>query len=493
VEPSHDDRERPRGRADQRVVPPMRTHDRDPRDRDPRDRDGADAYPRAAARADGVPGDETGERGATGTAGYREHVERLVRRLSETEGALQALASGEIDAVVDPATAAPIFLSRAQEALARSEARYRDLVTRAPSIVCELGPGGDVRFANEAVRAILGHAPETVEGRDWLDALVAPEHRGAARELVRRLRAGDVTGVELPLRTADGADRWIAWNSANRYDAHGELTAIVLFGVDVTARREAEDAARRLVEEQVARARAEAANQAKLDFLAVMSHELRTPLNAIGGYAQLLEMGLRGPVTPAQHDDLAKIQRSQVHLLGLINDIMNFARLEAGHVTYQMGAVSITETLETIRSLTEPQIAAKGLTCDIRPCDPDVTVWADAEKVQQVLVNLVSNAIKFTEPGGRIAIACHDGRADVALVVADTGRGIAAAQLGAIFEPFVQVNREFKRPQDGVGLGLAISRDLARGMGGDLTVESALGTGSTFTLRLPRRGARGES
>jgi len=442
---------------------------------------------RASARTDGRTDGAVDTSHGTAAA-YREQVERLVRRLSETEHALQALAAGEIDAIVDPATAAPIFLCPAQEALARSEARYRDLVTRAPLIVSELSPTGDILFANAAVQTILGHPPEMVERRHYVDALVAPDHRGAAGALMRLLRSGDVTGVELPLRAADGSLRWIAWNSANRYDEQRNLMAIVLFGVDVTARREAEDAARRLAEEKVARARAEAANAAKAQFLATMSHELRTPLNAIGGYTQLLEMGLRGPVTSEQTEDLAKIRRSQVHLLALINDIMNFVRLEAGHVTFQIEAVRVCEIMEVIRSLTEPQVAAKGLSCHFEAHALDVTVWADREKVQQVLANLVSNAIKFTEPGGRITVECLASDREVALRVSDTGVGIPPEQLDLIFEPFVQVNRELKRPQEGVGLGLAISRDLARAMHGELAVESTPGVGSVFTLTLPLDG-----
>ncbi|HEX3159632.1 MAG TPA: ATP-binding protein [Gemmatimonadaceae bacterium] len=439
-----------------------------------------------AAWAPSACADGNGAVSSDASAAYRVQVERLVRRLSETEDAIQALAAGEIDAVVDPATAAPIFLSRAQDALARSEARYRDLVTRAPLIVAELSPAGDILFANDAVRTILGHPADTIQRPGWMDALVGPDHRADAEKLLRRLRRGDVTGIELPLRAADGGVRWIAWNSANRYDERRNLTAIVLFGVDITARRGAEDAARQLAEEQVARARAEVANATKAQFLATMSHELRTPLNAIGGYAELLEMGLRGPVTPAQAEDLGKIRRSQVHLLGLINDIMNFARLEAGHVTFQLAAVSVHEILETIRSLTEPQIAAKGVTCHIDEGPPGVAVWADREKVQQVLANLVSNAIKFTDPGGRITVECFARDKHVALRVTDTGVGIPAEQLEVIFEPFVQINRELKRPQDGVGLGLAISRDLALAMRGELVVESTSGEGSAFTLTLPR-------
>jgi signal transduction histidine kinase len=223
-----------------------------------------------------------------------------------------------------------------------------------------------------------------------------------------------------------------------------------------------------------------------------MSHELRTPLNAIGGYAELIEMGLRGPVTAAQSEDLAKIKRSQRHLLGLINDIMNFARLETGHVSLSVTDMSVNETLAVLDALTEPQVAAKGIAYVKARCEPGLTAWADEEKTRQILINLVSNAIKFTPRGGTITIVC-EGEGDVVRFrVRDTGRGIAPEKLEMIFEPFVQVNKQFTR-DEGVGLGLAISRDLARMMRGELTAESAVGVGSVFTLTLPRHEPGGSA
>lgn len=255
--------------------------------------------------------------------------------------------------------------------------------------------------------------------------------------------------------------------------------------MDVTDRRELEESNRRVAEAELARMKAEGANKAKMEFLAVMSHELRTPLNAIGGYAQLLELGIRGPITPEQVKDLQRIRRSQAHLLGLINDIMNFVRLETGRVVFHNGLHRVSELLENIEALTRPQMLASGLHYTVSQCDASLVVWGDGEKMQQVLINLVSNAIKFTPAGGRIDVACEPSGENVLIRITDTGKGIPKEKLAEIFDPFVQVDPKFTRPQDGVGLGLAISRNLAVGMNGDLVAESTEGLGSVFTLTLP--------
>ena len=416
----------------------------------------------------------------------RRRIEELIQRLSETDEALQALGAGEVDAVVDPASAAPILLSRAQKALADSEARYRDLISRCPALVCEITPDGDTVFVNDAIRTLLGYEPDELIGHPWWDQLVPIEHTSQARKLARAVLREDVTGFELPLYTKEGEWRWILWTTANRYADDGELEAVIAFGIDITERKKADETARELLEAQLARTRAEAANKAKTDFLAVMSHELRTPLNSIAGYTELLEMGLRGPVTSEQREDLLKIRRSQRHLLGLINDLMNFAKLETGHVELEFTPVPVNEILAVLDALTEPQVASKHITYRHGRCDPGLAVYADREKTHQILINLVSNAVKFTKAGGAITIECEPEGDRVHFQVSDTGEGIPAEKLGSIFEPFVQVKTGFTREHDGVGLGLAISRDLARMMHGDLTVTSKIGQGSRFTLTLPR-------
>jgi signal transduction histidine kinase len=249
------------------------------------------------------------------------------------------------------------------------------------------------------------------------------------------------------------------------------------------ARQEA-DAAK--VEADKARALAVEANVVKSQFLASMSHELRTPLNAIGGYVDLLELGIRGPLTAEQRADLDRVKHNQRHLLRLIDGILNFAKLEAGHIEYRVEDFAVRDILAEVEPLVIPQLAARDIRCVCRLPAPDVCVRADADKVQQILLNLVSNASKFTEPGGTVTIDTAGDPRHVVISVSDTGRGIPANKLQAIFEPFVQIRAPMSGNGGGTGLGLAISRDLARAMGGDLQVSSRLGHGATFRVELPR-------
>ena len=276
---------------------------------------------------------------------------------------------------------------------------------------------------------------------------------------------GNVTLLERPVRVA---------------------TLVTAVRSALRARQRQYDTRANIDEIEAARAEADEANRAKSQFLAVMSHELRTPLNAIGGYAELIELGIHGPLTEEQREALQRVQKSQRHLLGLINGVLNYARIEIGSVKYDIVAVPVEEVLTTCEALIAPQTKARGLTLTFGHCDPGLRVLGDREKVQQILLNLFSNATKFTEPGGQVTVTCNASETVVQIRVADTGPGIAREKQDAVFEPFVQIDTGLTRTQEGIGLGLSISRDLARGMGGDLTLHSEVGHGSTFTLTLPR-------
>jgi len=209
-------------------------------------------------------------------------------------------------------------------------------------------------------------------------------------------------------------------------------------------------------------------------------------LNAIGGYTDLIAMELSGPITPQQREQLGRVKRSQEHLLGIINDILNYSRVEEGQLTYDLGDVIIQDVITDVVQMIALQARDKQQQIEDQQCRGDIVAHADRAKVEQIVLNLLSNAVKFTPRGGRIDISCQRIGADhIAVVVRDTGCGIPDDRLDAIFEPFMQVGRSLTMPGEGTGLGLSISRELARAMQGDIRVESTIDGGSEFRLTLP--------
>jgi len=340
-------------------------------------------------------------------------------------------------------------------------------------------------FVNSAAPPLLKSTREELLGRTLWDAFVDAVNSPFSSAYHEALTTGRPTEVEsfyAPLDT---------WFDVHAYPWTGGL--MVHFrniGARKAAERERErllaDAEAARAETEIAHERAEEANRAKAEFLTVMSHELRTPLNAIGGHAELIEIGIHGPVTAEQRTALDRIQRSQRYLLGLINGVLNYAKIDAGAVSYHLADVPIDEVLATCEALTAPEMRSNRLDFQYDGCDVRRTVRADREKLLQVVLNLLSNAIKFTDANGSVALECAAPSDGMVMVrVSDTGRGIEADQLERVFQPFVQVDAKLTRTREGTGLGLVISRELARGMGGDLTVESEPGVGSTFTLAIP--------
>jgi len=373
----------------------------------------------------------------------------------------------------------------AEEALRESEERFRLMVQSVRDYaIFMLDPTGHITTWNAGAERIKGYTSDEIIGKHF--SIFYPtedlESGKPARELEIATRTGVYEEEGWRLRK-DGTRFWANVVITALFKSDGSLAGFAKVTRDLTERRAAQERAIEAARKAVV---SEEANRAKSQFLAAMSHELRTPLNAIGGYTDLLAMGVRGSVTEAQLEDLQRIKRSQQHLLGIINDILNFSRIEAGQTTYDFSTVPLSDVIEAVGQMIEPQAAAKGLDLEVHECPAGVALWADKSKVEQILINLLSNAVKFTEQG-RVTLECdsHDSQR-VSIVVSDTGMGIPADHLERIFEPFVQVGRSLTQTQEGTGLGLAISRDLARGMGGDIVVTSEHQKGSRFTLMLPR-------
>ena len=376
----------------------------------------------------------------------------------------------------------------AERAISESESQLRKAVASAPYPLMLHAEGGEIIELSNAWTKLTGYDADVLRSTsEWTASGEHEAPRKVADETVRAL-LGDAPPAEESvhlgervIRTADGRTRTWDVHRVNLGTLPDDRKLTLTAAIDVTAYKEL------LSSERMARQEAEEANAAKSQFLATMSHELRTPLNAIAGYVQLIQIGVRGPVNEAQKEDLDRINRSQLHLLALINDILNFAKIEAGHVAVESDEVDLEEILSGIEEFVRPQLQEKNQQY-VQLCKLNgVKACGDADKVRQILLNLLSNAIKFTGEGGHIELTCEVKGNAICIRVTDDGSGIPEDKLDAIFEPFVQVDRGYSSAQhQGTGLGLSISRDLARRMKGDLTVESEMGKGSTFELTLPK-------
>lgn len=356
--------------------------------------------------------------------------------------------------------------------------RLRPIIERLPDGIVIVDASGDIRFANPAAARLFNRPAEDLIGTPFGTPLIAGET--TEMEIVRR-GGGDLAYAELRVVDTD-------WE--------GEKVELVSLR-EITDRKHAEERSRQLASEREARLEAEAASQAKSNFLAIMSHELRTPLNAILGYSELMELGISGELTDAMRKQIGRIRISAKHLLGLVNDILDLAKVEAGRLAVATVPAPVVDAIEAAITLIQPQALEKNLDLSLTPGSEKLPAYiGDAERVRQILVNLLSNAVKCTSAGGKIAIDAVVSSPDpsarllprksyICIRVTDSGSGVPQDKLEAIFEPFVQAETGPTRAHEGSGLGLTIGRRLARAMGGDLTVVSEREKGSTFSLWLP--------
>jgi signal transduction histidine kinase len=416
-----------------------------------------------------------------GAEGARDRAQRLLA----LSGALAAAAS--VDAV------AAVAVDAACEALGADSCGLY-LVGDDGALRLTASRGFPAEVASDFA-AIPADAPvpaaEVARGRDVL-VLASPDEMRARYPALADVWEGMETRalVVVPLVVGDRSIGTLGLGFTRARTPAADELAHATAVAQQTA--QALERVRLLDAERAARLEAEAANRAKLDFLAVMSHELRTPLNAIIGYEALIADGVSGPVNDVQRRQLGRIRASARHLLLLVDEMLLLSRLETATEVVRPEWVDVGAVVDEVATLIEPSVGMRGLRLHVEPPAAPIRAHADPTKLRQILLNLVSNAAKFT-PQGAVSVRAWDGDGadgrDVCVAVRDTGVGIAPEHHEQIFEPFWQVEQRHTRAVGGTGLGLAVSRRLARLMGGDVTVDSAPGAGSTFVLRLPADGA----
>ena len=375
-------------------------------------------------------------------------------------------------------------LLASRDSIDRERQKYFELFELAPDACFLTDSHGIIREANVAASQLLGVPAQFLAGK-MLPGFFEEPARKAYRHQLAQLRGSERSDDwEMQLHPRGGTPTDVSVSIARVAARDKGLGGYRWVVRDVSKRKQAENEL--LTSERKAREEAEVSNRIKSDFLALLSHEFRTPLQAIFGYTELLEREIHGPLNDPQRRYLQRIQQSQQLLLGLITTILDFAKLESGQsIDLVLHPTVIHEVLVHMEGLVGAQLEEKELSYTFRCGDWSMVANADAGKVQQILLNLLANAIKFTDRGGRIAIECELEPEAVAVRVIDTGKGIPADKLEAIFEPFVQLKPK-GAVTNGTGLGLPISRRLATAMGGSLNATSEPGKGSTFTLRLQR-------
>ena len=424
----------------------------------------------------------------------REHHAQLLAALQDLSTAEEELRA-QHEAIVET-----------QRELEIQRGRYRTLFEFAPDPYFVSDEHGIIEDANDALAELLGQQAMQVIGKS-IDSFIHPRIRRELDERLQALSRGNrLDERELEVKARDGRVVPVEARVSILEAGPGGRKSFCWLLRDVSARQETENSmlalnrslnarvAQRTRElelalegEQSARKDAETANRIKTELFARLSHEFRTPLHAVSGYLEILQQNIHGALTKEQRRDVERIHQAQEHLMALVNMILDFAKLEAGPIELSMTEIPIEETLVGAEALVFPQFAKKRIAYTHRPGDPALTVFADREKVQQIIVNLLANAMKFTPAGGSVELDWRIEEDSLLVRVRDTGPGIPADKVDQIFEPFVQLRSPGSVPTGGTGLGLPISRDLARAMGGDVAASSTLGVGSVFTVTLPLR------
>jgi PAS domain S-box-containing protein len=375
-------------------------------------------------------------------------------------------------------------LLASRDAIDRERQKYFELFEYALDACFLTDSRGIIREANVAASQLLGVPAQFLAGKTLPGFFDEPARKAYRHQLDQLCGSERSDDWEMQLRPRNGPPIDVSVSIARMTARDESLGGYRWIVRDVSKRKQAENLA--LTRERKAREEAEVSNRIKSDFLALLSHEFRTPLQAIFGYTELLEREIHGPLTDPQRRYLQRIQQSQQLLLGLITTILDFAKLESGQsIDLALHPTAIHEVLVHMEGLVGAQLEDKELTYTYRCGDWSIVAYADAGKVQQILLNLLANAIKFTDRGGSVSLQCELEPEEVAIRVIDTGKGIPPDKIEAIFEPFVQLKPK-GAVTNGTGLGLPISRRLATAMGGSLSAASEPGKGSTFTLRLQR-------